>query len=106
MGIETGSQEQAGHQQVLGSIEKACLMHKIENDKVNDISLWPLLSYALPTYAHVGTCTQTCVPCAHIWQKRNLVKLDSGFEVFFFAYTAIDDRCSHIKETLSHKDFT
>lgn len=26
-------------QQVLGSIEKACLMHKIENDKVHDISL-------------------------------------------------------------------
>lgn len=64
MGIETGTQEQAGHQQLLGSIERVCLMHKTENDKVNDISLWPLLSYALPTYAHVGTYAQTCVPRA------------------------------------------
>lgn len=76
-------------QQVLGSLEKACLMHQMENDKVNDISLWPLLSYALPTYAHVGTCTQSCVPRAHIWQKRSLVKLDSGFEVFLFFFPSL-----------------
>lgn len=58
-------------QQVLGSIEKACLMHKIENDKVNDISL---LASAFIRPPYICTCgnmhTNMRATCTHMTKKK------------------------------------